>query len=113
MNMNISIDKDTREIITRSDLIQRIRELKDIEKFKQDAFFFCGFPSEAPNEELMYACAALLDLEEKLSVDDAAKARLVDELNKALNKDSGLKDNMNITDSKNEIRDILDHIDLL
>ena len=30
MSMNISIDKDTREIITRSDLIQRIRELRDI-----------------------------------------------------------------------------------
>lgn len=111
--MNISIDKDTREITTRNDLIDRIRELRDLEKFKQDAFFFCGFPTEAPNEELMYACNALLDFEEKLSVDAAAKARLVDELNKALNKDSGLNDNMNITDSKKEIRDILDHIGLL
>lgn len=113
MNMNISMDKDARKITVRSDLIDRIKELRDGEKFKQDAFFFCGFPSEAPNEELMYACSELLQMEENNESDERVKTRLKEELNKALNKDSRLKDNMNITDSKKEIRDILDHIDLL
>ena len=47
--------------MTKEELITKIREIHKQEKFRLDAYFFCGFPSGAPNEKLLNACGAYLD----------------------------------------------------
>lgn len=104
----MGINLDTEAAVKNSDdLVAMVKALGDGEKFKQDAFFFCGFPSEAPNEELMWACQKYVDMKNAGNDDESVKNRLISELEKAAEKSSGLKDNMNITSSKNEINAIL------
>ena len=104
--MGVALEKNTSDNEAK-DLVSMVKALGDGEKFKQDAFFFCGFPSEAPNEELMYACQKYVAQAETGNKDVAVTARLISELEKAMVKNSGLKDNMNITNSKAEIEAIL------
>ena len=40
----------------RNQVISKIREIVSNEKFKLDAYYFCGFPSGTPNEKLLKAC---------------------------------------------------------
>ena len=39
--------------MSREEIIAKIKGIAENEKFKIDAFFFCGFPSGKPNQELM------------------------------------------------------------
>lgn len=103
--MVINLDTGAAEVS--NDLVAMVKALGDGEKFKQDAFFFCGFPSEAPNESLMWACQKYVDMKNDGNDDEAVKVRLISELEKAAEKGSGLKENMNITSSKAEIDAIL------
>ena len=104
--MGISLDTEA-AVCTSNDIVSMVKALGDGEKFKQDAFFFCGFPSEAPNEELMYACQKYVAMAEAGERNKAVIDRLISELEKAAEKSSGLKENMNITSSKSEIEAIL------
>ena len=40
----------------RQELISQIEMLAAAERFKQDAFFFCGSSTDTPNEALLEAC---------------------------------------------------------
>ena len=45
----------------RNQVISKIREIVSNEKFKLDAYYFCGFPSGTPNEKLLKACERYLE----------------------------------------------------
>ncbi len=61
-------------------LISRVRTLAKTEKYKQDSFFFCGSPSDMPNEALLNACEAWLAAAENGKPDRAVSDRLIREL---------------------------------
>ena len=63
-------------------LLSQIRTLATTEKYKQDSFFFCGSPSDAPNDALLAACEACLKAAENGQKDPEAAAALIAELEK-------------------------------
>lgn len=52
------------EIQAREYVLSKIKQIVADEKFKVDAFFFCGFPGETPNEILKQACENYLEMVE-------------------------------------------------
>ena len=50
--------------MSREEIIAKIKGIAENEKFKIDAFFFCGFPSGKPNQELMKACEKFVEADE-------------------------------------------------
>lgn len=60
-----------------------IRQIAKNERFKQDAAFFCGYPTELPNEDLMLACNHYADEAEAGSVSRETRETLLSELEKA------------------------------
>ena len=63
-------------------LISQVRTLAKTERYKQDSFFFCGSPSDMPNEALLKACETWLAGAESGKHDRAAADRLILELEK-------------------------------
>ena len=68
--------------MSREEIIAKIKGIAENEKFKIDAFFFCGFPSGKPNQELMKAC------EKFIEADEAAVNALIAEMEAALKAES-------------------------
>lgn len=65
-------------------LLGDLKKLLDYEKFKIDAYFFCGFSGGTPNEKLTKACDAYLMAAESGSVALPLKEALVAELENAV-----------------------------
>ena len=95
----------------REQVIAKIREIVSNEKFKLDAYYFCGFPSGTPNEKLLKACQKYLEGVDgnRPSTDDAAA--MIAELEGALARKSGAADNLVNNDA--DIQEVLDHRDVL
>lgn len=64
-------------------VISKIKQIVKDEKFKIDAFFFCGFPGGTPNEKLKKACENYLETVENEKPDDAVTQQLIAELEAA------------------------------
>ncbi len=64
-------------------VISKIKQIVKDEKFKVDAFFFCGFPGGTPNEKLKNACEKYLEIVENGKSDDAVTQQLITELEAA------------------------------
>ena len=63
--------------MNKEQLIKKINDIVANEKFKLDAYFLCGFPTDKPNDELKAACEKYLEtLEDKESNKAAAEATL-------------------------------------
>lgn len=99
--------------MNKEQLIEKIKELLKNEQFKVDAYFFCGSPTEAPNERLIKLCKTYLgSLEDAGASKDAAET-LIAELEKvAASKPSALA-GANLLENRNDIQLILEHRDLL
>ena len=65
--------------MSREEIVAKIKGIAENEKFKIDAFFFCGFPSGMPNQSLMKACEKYVEKYETGKADDAAAKALVAE----------------------------------
>ena len=74
----VYIDKIAKEYV-----ISKIKQIVKDEKFKVDAFFFCGFPGGTPNEKLKNACEKYLEIVENGKSDDAVTQQLITELEAA------------------------------
>lgn len=93
----------------REELIGKVRELYQDEKFRLDAYFFCGFPSGTPNEKLMKACEKYLNaLDAGQSTGEPAKA-LISELEVAASAKPKITGTSNMIETQNSIQEILDH----
>ena len=51
--------------VTREEIIGKIKDIIENEKFRLDGFFLCGFPTGAPNQVLQKACEKYIEIEEK------------------------------------------------
>ena len=92
-------------------LIAKIREIVSNEKFKMDAYFFCGFPSGTPNEKLLKACEKYLETVDNGQTDPEVTAKMIAELEAAVIKKSDVADNLG--DTSAEINEVLAHKELL
>lgn len=92
-------------------LISKIREIDSNEKFKMDAYFFCGFPSGTPNVKLQKACEKYLETVDNAQPDPAVTATLIAELEAAAVMKSAAADNL--VNNTDEIKEVLAHKELL
>ena len=49
------------QITTKEQAIELIEGIVRNERFKVDAYFFCGFPTDQPNEKLIKVCENYLE----------------------------------------------------
>ena len=94
--------------LNKEEIYQVLSTIVTSEKFKQDAFFFCGFPSESPDEDLMKATKAYLESVDNDTETDEIKENLVKALEGSIAKKKILADKDNITSNAKEIRAVLD-----
>ena len=92
-------------------VIAKIREIVSNEKFKLDAYYFCGFPSGTPNEKLLKACERYLETVDGNQPDPGVTSDMIAQLEGALAQKSKAADNLVNNDA--DIQEVLDHRDLL
>ena len=63
-------------------LISQVQTLAKTERYKLDSYFFCGSPSDMPNESLLAACENWLKCIEQGHRDPQVAGALVSELEK-------------------------------
>ena len=85
--------------MSREEIIAKIKGIAENEKFKIDAFLFCGFPSGKPNQELMKACEKFVEADEAGKADETAANALIAEMEAALKAESDVAEKDNITSS--------------
>ncbi|MDY3986109.1 hypothetical protein [Dysosmobacter sp.] len=95
----------------REQLISKIREIVSNEKFKMDAYFFCGFPSGTPNEKLLKACEKYLETVDNGQPDEEVTAGMIAELEAAAVAKSAAADNL--VNNQDDIKEVLAHKELL
>ena len=89
-------------------LISKIQQIVKDEKFKIDAFFFCGFPGGTPNESLKKVCESYLEMTEKGEKNTTIIQELIAELEKALIVVQSEKSG-NVTNNAADIKEILEN----
>lgn len=99
--------------MTREELIEKVRKLHQDEKFRLDAYFFCGFPSGMPNEKLMRTCEEYLSALDAGQGTDGAAKKLVSELEAAAAAKPKITGVNNMIETQDSIREILEHKALL
>lgn len=95
--------------MTKEQLIAKIKDLAEAEKFKVDAYFMCGFPTEAPNDDLLKACEKYLEDVEKTE----SAENLIKELEKAAAKKVDIAEVDNLLGSEGSATEILKYKDML
>ena len=96
----------------RNQVISKIREIVSNEKFKLDAYYFCGVPSGTPNEKLLKACERYLEtLDRSEEPDRGVTDEMLAELENTLARKSKAADNLVNNDA--DIQAVLDHRELL
>ena len=99
--------------ITKDKLISLVDGIAVNEKFKQDAFFFCGYPTDKPNEGLMKICRKYVDAAKEGEVPAEIKEALVAELKATIEKGSEVEAVKNMHSNEAEIKTILENADEL
>lgn len=95
--------------MTREELVGKVQELYQDEKFRLDAYFFCGFPSGTPNEKLMKACEKYLNtLDAGQNTEESTKA-LISELEAAASAKPKITGTNNMIETQSSIQEILEH----
>ena len=99
--------------MNKEQLVEKIKELLKNEKFKVDAYFFCGSPTEQPNERLIKLCQAYLESQEDVAANREAAANLIAELEKSAAAKPSALAGANLLENRNDIQEILAHKELL
>ena len=89
-------------------LVEKIEEIVKDEKFRMDAYFFCGFPSGTPNEKLLVACERYLDSIKKGRPGSDVTTNMINQLEAAVAADATAKI-ANSVNNTAEIKEILAH----
>lgn len=92
-------------------VISKVRAIVSNEKFKLDAYFFCGCSSGTPNQALLTACERYLETVDNGQPDRAAAEELIAQLENALANKSKAADNLVNNDA--DLQAVLDHRELL
>ena len=96
------------KITTKADALELIRSIVRNERFKVDAYFFCGFPTDQPNEKLIQLCEAYLEKQ-----DAGSKAAMLTEMERMTAAGSLLDAGKNVLGSIADIQRVLEAKELL
>ena len=96
------------QITTKEQAIERIEGIVKNERFKVDAYFFCGFPTDQPNEKLIKVCENYLEKR-----DPETKSAMLSEMERMVAAGSVLDAGTNVLGSAADIQRVLDARDLL
>ena len=97
--------------VTREEIIGKIKDIIENEKFRLDGFFLCGFPTGAPNQVLQKACEKYIEIEEKGQPSEADTKTLIEALEDSLKVESEYQENWDtVIEVKPEKRTIIQKI---
>ena len=96
------------QITTKEQAIELIEGIVRNERFKVDAYFFCGFPTDQPNEKLIKVCENYLEKQ-----DPETKSAMLSEMERMVAAGSVLDAGKNVLGSAADIQRVLDARDLL
>ena len=96
------------KITTKADALELLRSIVQNERFKVDAYFFCGFPTDQPNEKLIHLCEAYLEKR-----DTETKTAMLAEMERMVSAGSVLDAGKNVLGSTADVQRVLDAKDLL
>lgn len=99
--------------VTREEIIGKIKDIIENEKFRLDGFFLCGFPTGAPNQVLQKACEKYIEIEEKGKPSEADTKTLIEALEDSLKVESEVADVNDISKSDTMVKYILEHKEIL
>lgn len=94
-------------VVTREQLVAKIRQIIKDEKFRLDAYFFCGFPAGKPNSSLLKACENYLATVDSGKQDVEAVTKMIAELRAAVVEKEKTANIDNLVDNMAEIKEIL------
>lgn len=97
----------------KEELTAKIRQIAKEEKFRLDAYFFCGFPAGKPNTALLKACETYLAAEDSGRSDREAAVKMIAELRAAVAENEKTEKIENLMDNMAEIKDVLAHAEIL
>ena len=95
-------------ITTKEQVLELIQGIVKNERFKVDAYFFCGFPTDQPNEKLIKVCENYLEKR-----DPETKSAMLSEMERMVAAGSVLDAGKNVLGSAADIQRVLDARDLL
>ena len=95
-------------ITTKEQALELIQSIVKNERFKVDAYFFCGFPTDQPNEKLIQLCEAYLKKR-----DTETKTAMLAEMERMVSAGSVLDAGKNVLGSTADVQRVLDAKDLL
>ena len=96
------------QITTKEQAIELIEGIVKNERFKVDAYFFCGFPTDQPNERLIKVCENYLEKQ-----DSETKSAMLAEMERMTAAGSVLDAGKNVLGSIADVRRVLDAKELL
>ena len=96
------------QITTKEQAIELIEGIVKNERFKVDAYFFCGFPTDQPNERLIKFCENYLEKQ-----DSETKSAMLAEMERMTAAGSVLDAGKNVLGSIADVRRVLDAKELL
>ena len=99
--------------VTKEKLVSMVDGIAVNEKFKQDAFFFCGYPTDKPNEVLMKACRKYVEAAKDGDAPADVKETLVAALKDAIEKGSEVEGVKNMHSNEADIKTILENVESL
>lgn len=97
----------------KEELITKIRQIAKEEKFRLDAYFFCGFPAGKPNSALLKACETYLAAVDSDKQDREATQRMITELRAAVAENEKTVQIENLVDNMAEIKEVLAYTEIL
>ena len=95
-------------LTTQEQARERIQSIVKNERFKVDAYFFCGFPTDQPNEKLIRLCEAYLEKQ-----DAESKSAMLTEMERMVSAGSVLDAGKNVLGSTADVQRVLEARDLL
>ena len=95
-------------ITTKEQVLELIRGIVKNECFKVDAYFFCGFPTDQPNEKLIQLCESYLEKQ-----DPETKTTMLAEMERMVAAGSVLDAGTNVLGSTADVQRVLEAKDLL
>ena len=96
------------QIITKKQALEVIQSIVKNERFKVDAYFFCGFPTDQPNEKLIKVCENYLEKR-----DPETKSAMLSEMERMAAAGSVLDAGKNVLGSAADIQRVLEAKELL
>ena len=95
-------------ITTKEQALELIQSIVKNERFKVDAYFFCGFPTDQPNEKLIQLCESYLEKQ-----DTETKTAMLAAMERMVSAGSVLDAGKNVLGSTADVQRVLEAKDLL